>query len=48
MPLFLHRLTAQTDIIIGAAVANRMRREVYPLIGFFANTLPLRMSVRRR
>lgn len=43
--LFLHRLSGQRDIIIGTALANRARRETHPLIGFFANTLPLRIEI---
>lgn len=38
----LHRYTGQDDLVVGAPVANRTRREVEPLIGFFVNTLVLR------
>ncbi|NHB63753.1 non-ribosomal peptide synthetase, partial [Photorhabdus sp. RW14-46] len=41
----LSRLSGQEDIIIGTPSAGRSRQEVEPLIGFFVNTLALRMSV---
>ncbi len=41
----LHRWSGQTDIVIGSPVANRNRREIEPLIGFFVNTLALRVNL---
>jgi amino acid adenylation domain-containing protein len=41
----LYRYTAQEDIIVGAAVANRNRAEIEPLIGFFVNMLPMRTDL---
>ena len=41
----LGRLTGQDDLVVGTAVANRQPREVEGLIGFFANTLPLRADL---
>ncbi|WP_334189202.1 amino acid adenylation domain-containing protein [Noviherbaspirillum sp.] len=41
----LVRLSGQNDIVIGTPVANRTRAEVEPLIGFFVNTLALRMDL---
>jgi aspartate racemase len=38
----LHRRTGQTDIVVGAPIANRTRVDLEPLIGFFVNTLALR------
>ncbi len=38
----LARLTGRTDLVVGAPVANRLRPETEPLIGFLVNTLPLR------
>jgi amino acid adenylation domain-containing protein len=38
----LVRITAQEDLILGTAVANRDRVELEGLIGFFVNTLALR------
>lgn len=42
----LHRYTGQDDLVVGTPIANRTRREIEPLIGFFANTLVLRTQVR--
>jgi amino acid adenylation domain-containing protein len=44
--VFLHRLSAQTDLVIGTTIANRTRLEIEPLIGFFVNSLALRISIR--
>ncbi|MFG3513205.1 amino acid adenylation domain-containing protein [Streptomyces bobili] len=41
----LNRYTRQTDIAVGTVVANRGRREVEELIGFFANTLVMRADL---
>ncbi|QRO01823.1 amino acid adenylation domain-containing protein [Archangium violaceum] len=41
----LHRYTGETDIIVGTAIAGRNRRELEGVIGFFANTLALRVSL---
>uniref|UniRef100_UPI0030833345 amino acid adenylation domain-containing protein n=1 Tax=Photorhabdus temperata TaxID=574560 RepID=UPI0030833345 len=41
----LSRLSGQEDIIIGTPCAGRSRQEVEPLIGFFVNTLALRIAV---
>lgn len=43
--ILLARYSGQTDILIGSPTANRGRREIEPLIGFFANTLVLRVPV---
>ncbi|NBF06090.1 amino acid adenylation domain-containing protein [Pseudomonas sp. Fl5BN2] len=43
--LLLGRLSAQSDLVIGSPVANRMRAEVEGLIGLFVNTLALRLDV---
>ncbi|HET8797992.1 MAG TPA: amino acid adenylation domain-containing protein, partial [Thermoanaerobaculia bacterium] len=40
--LLLSRLSGQKDVVIGTPVANRPRREVENLIGFFVNTLAVR------
>jgi amino acid adenylation domain-containing protein len=39
----LHRYTGRDDLIVGTPVANRGRAELEGLIGFFANTLALRV-----
>jgi amino acid adenylation domain-containing protein len=41
----LHRYTAQADIVIGTPIANRTRRELEPIVGFFVNSLVLRTDV---
>ncbi|WP_235570025.1 condensation domain-containing protein [Lysobacter sp. Root916] len=43
--LLLSRLSGQDDVVIGTPVANRQRREVEALVGFFVNTLALRVRV---
>ncbi|MBB5887122.1 amino acid adenylation domain-containing protein, partial [Xanthomonas sp. F1] len=42
----LSRLSGQHDIVIGSPVANRPRAETEPLIGFFVNTLALRVDLQ--
>ncbi|BDU21544.1 hypothetical protein DYGSA30_30010 [Dyella sp. GSA-30] len=41
----LARLSGQDDLVIGTPTANRNRREVESLIGFFVNTLALRIDL---
>src|SRR6185369_7095283 len=41
----LHRYAGSNDIMIGTPVANRGRTELEGLIGFFVNTLPLRVPL---
>ena len=43
---FLSRLTGMRDLVVGSPVANRTQGETEPLIGFFVNTLPLRIDLR--
>ncbi|HBL30738.1 MAG TPA: non-ribosomal peptide synthetase, partial [Acidobacteria bacterium] len=38
----LGRLTRQDDLVVGTPVANRTRRELEGLIGYFVNDVPLR------
>lgn len=42
--IVLMRLSGETDMVIGMPVANRRRMEVEGLIGFFVNTLALRVT----
>ncbi|MEH1944122.1 MAG: amino acid adenylation domain-containing protein [Nostoc sp.] len=44
--LLLSRYSRQQDIVVGSAIANRNRREIEPLIGFFVNTLALRTKLQ--
>ncbi|HEU0297989.1 MAG TPA: amino acid adenylation domain-containing protein, partial [Longimicrobium sp.] len=39
------RLSGQRDVVVGTPAANRARREVEGLIGFFVNTLALRVDL---
>ncbi|WP_229210052.1 condensation domain-containing protein, partial [Duganella sp. Root1480D1] len=41
--LLLSRISGQDDVVVGMPVANRQRAELEPLIGFFVNTLALRV-----
>jgi len=43
--VLLQRYTEQEELLVGTAVANRTRRETEALIGFFINTLVLRLDV---
>ncbi len=42
---FLHQLTRATDLVVGTPIAGRTRIEVEGLIGFFVNTLALRLDL---
>ncbi|HYW07111.1 MAG TPA: amino acid adenylation domain-containing protein, partial [Longimicrobium sp.] len=42
--LVLHRLSGSDDVVVGAPVAGRARPEVEGLIGFFVNTMALRVD----
>src|SRR6185312_5311877 len=42
----LSRLSGQADVVIGTPVANRRRVETEKLIGFFVNTLALRVDLQ--
>jgi amino acid adenylation domain-containing protein len=43
--VLLHRITGQEDILVGSPIAGRRRLELEGLIGFFANTLVLRLDL---
>ncbi len=43
--MLLARYSGQTDIVVGSPVANRSRKELEGLIGFFANNLVLRTKL---
>jgi amino acid adenylation domain-containing protein len=43
--ILMRRYSDQEDLVIGTPIANRNRPEVESLIGFFANTLPLRLDL---
>lgn len=44
--LLLNKLTGQEDLVIGTPVRGRDHAELESLIGFFVNTLPLRLTPR--
>jgi len=44
----VHRLTGQTDLLVGSPSANRDRPELEGLIGFFVNMLALRVDCSGR
>ena len=41
----LYRWTGQRDLVVGTLTGNRVRPELEGLIGFFVNTLPMRVEV---
>src|SRR6201999_3495984 len=43
----LSRLSGQSEVVIGTPSANRGQRETEPLVGFFINTLALRVDLAR-
>ncbi|MBC3386900.1 non-ribosomal peptide synthase/polyketide synthase [Pseudomonas sp. SWRI179] len=46
--VLLHRYTGQDDLRVGVPIANRNRREIEGLIGFFVNTQVLRVQLDGR
>ncbi|HJT56124.1 MAG TPA: amino acid adenylation domain-containing protein [Ktedonobacteraceae bacterium] len=43
--ILIARMSGQDDFLIGTAIAGRTRRELEGLMGFFVNTLPLRLQL---
>ena len=43
--VLLSRYSHQSDLLIGSPIANRNQAAIEPLIGFFANTLALRINL---
>src|SRR3954452_12044511 len=43
--VLLHRYSGQTDIVIGTPIANRSRVELENMVGFFADTLAIRIDL---
>lgn len=41
----LYRYTQQDDIAVGSPIANRNRKEIEPLIGFFVNSIVMRTNL---
>jgi amino acid adenylation domain-containing protein len=46
LDVLLWRYTREQDVTVGTAIANRNRREIENLIGFFVNTMVLRVSLK--
>ena len=44
--ILLHRYSAEDDIVVGSPIAGRNQAEIEGLIGFFINTLALRIDLR--
>ena len=44
--VLLWRLNCERDVVVGTAVAGRMRRELEAIVGPFLNLLPLRVRVQ--
>lgn len=47
LAMVLSRLSGQSDLVIGTPISNRQRPELEGLIGFFVNTLPIRVAINR-
>ena len=43
--VLMTRLSGQTDVLIGVPAANRSRKDIENLIGYFANTLVIRLDL---
>jgi non-ribosomal peptide synthetase component F len=43
--VLLHRYAGQRDLVVGVPMAGRRRPELASVIGYFANTLPVRVAV---
>ncbi len=43
--ILMYRYSRQNDIVVGTPVSNRPREEFENIVGFFANTLPLRSKI---
>jgi polyketide synthase PksJ len=46
--LLLHRYSGQDDIVVGTPIANRFQKQLEGIIGFFVNSLPIRLSIDRK
>jgi len=43
--VLLYRITGQDDVVIGTPIANRVRPELEHLVGFFSNTVAMRLQL---
>lgn len=46
--VLLHKVTGQTDIIVGTPLAGRTHAEMEPLVGMFTNTVAIRNQVKEQ
>ena len=46
--VLLQRYSGQDDIVVGSPIANRQESHLEQMIGFFVNTLPMRVRVQPR
>ncbi|ARU56729.1 non-ribosomal peptide synthetase modules-like protein [Oleiphilus messinensis] len=44
--LLLNRYTGQKDLLIGSPIANRNHTELEGMLGYFVNTLPIRIQIQ--
>ena len=44
--VLIYRYTGQSDLVLGTPTANRTRAELEQLMGYFVNTLPIRLQLR--
>lgn len=44
----IHRMSGSTDMVIGTPVSGRNHADLEPIVGFFANTLALRVRLQPR
>src|SRR5258708_29132011 len=45
--MLLSRYSGQDDIVVGSPIANRQEEQLEALIGFFVNSLVMRVRLRR-
>jgi Condensation domain len=43
--VLLYRITGQDDVVVGTPIANRVRPELEHLVGFFSNTVAMRLRL---
>lgn len=46
--IFLSKASSESNVIIGAPIANRVEENFWDTVGYFANTIPLRFEVSNK
>jgi len=46
--IFLSKISSESEIIIGTPIANRIEEDFWETVGYFANTIPLRLKVNNK